>query len=232
MRKPGGLSAYAALFIISYAAVTAAFADLLISWGKTMKRMIRIASIAAVALIEPASAADLNRGLAQEDAYGPVLSWAGFYAGGHVGATLEDELLFPTPGQHLIVGFAIEETLMAGMHAGYNWQTPAGWVYGLEADLSIIDDELVADLGIFELTDYLATVRGRIGIATGGGLLYTTAGAAFLAYDDEIGDQIGDTAFGFVVGAGFARKFGRSFSLGVEGLYYSSRTSSMRAAMR
>ena len=79
----------------------------------------------------------------------------------------------------------------------------------------------MADLGIFELTNYLATVRGRIGVATGGGLLYTTAGAAFLAYDDEIGDQIGDTALGFVVGAGFERKFGQSFSLGLEGLYYS-----------
>jgi opacity protein-like surface antigen len=186
-----------------------------------MKRIICIASIAAAALTEPASAADLNRGFADEYADRPVLSWAGFYIGGHVGATLEDELLFSTPGQNLIAGFAIEEALMTGVHAGYNWRTPAGWVYGLEADLSIIDDELVADLGIFELTDYLATVRGRIGFATGVGLLYSTAGAAFLAYDDEIGEQIGETAFGFVVGAGFERKFGRNFSLGVEGLYYS-----------
>lgn len=185
-----------------------------------MKRIICIASI-AVALTESAFAADLNRDFAEQDAYRPALSWGGFYAGGHLGATLEDELLFSTPGQNLITGFAIEESLMAGVHAGYNWQTPAGWVYGLEADLSIIDDELVADLGKFKLTDYLATVRGRIGIATGGGLLYSTAGAAFLAYDDEIGEQIGDTAFGFVVGAGFERKFGRNFSLGVEGLYYS-----------
>jgi opacity protein-like surface antigen len=186
-----------------------------------MKHIISIASIAAAALTEPASAADLGRDLVDTHAYRPALSWAGFYAGGQVGATLEDELLFPTPGQRLIVGFAIEETLMAGVHAGYNWQTPAGWVYGLEADLSIIDDELVADLGIFELTDYLATIRSRIGIATGGGLLYATAGAAFIAYNDEIGDQIGDTALGFVAGAGFERKFGRHFSLGLEGLYYS-----------
>jgi opacity protein-like surface antigen len=186
-----------------------------------MKRIICIASIAAAALTEPASAADLNRGFADEYADRPVLSWAGFYIGGHVGATLEDELLFSTPGQNLIAGFAIEEALMTGAHAGYNWRTPAGWVYGLEADLSIIDDELVADLGTFELTGYLASVRGRLGIATGGGLLYTTAGAAFLSYDDEIAEQIGDAAFGFVVGAGFERKFGRNFSLGLEGLYYS-----------
>ena len=76
------------------------------------------------------------------------------------------------------------------------------------------------DVGKFELTDYLATIRSRIVIATGGGLLYTTAGAAFLAYDDEIGGQLDDTAFGLVVGAGFEHKFGAHFSLGIEGLYY------------
>jgi len=187
-----------------------------------MKRIICIASIAAAALTEPASAADLNRGFADEYADRPALSWAGFYIGGHVGATLEDEVLFSSPGQNPIAGFAIEEALMAGVHAGYNWQTPAGWVYGIEADLSIIDDELVPDVGKFELTDYLATARGRIGIATGSGLLYTTAGAAFLTYDDEIAEQLGDDdAFGLVVGAGFERKFGQHLSLGIEGLYYS-----------
>ena len=185
-----------------------------------MKRIICIASIAAAALNDPASAADLNRGFADEYADRPALSWAGFYIGGHVGATLEDEVLFSAPGQNPIAGFAIEEALMAGVHAGYNWQTPAGWVYGIEADLSIIDDELVPDVGKFELTDYLATVRGRIGIATGSGLLYTTAGAAFLTYDDDLNGQLGDDAFGIVAGAGYEHKFGSSLSLGVEGLYY------------
>jgi len=92
-----------------------------------MKRMICIASIAASALIAPASAADLNRGFADEPAYPSALSWAGFYAGGHLGATLKDEILFSAPGQNPVAGFAIGEALTAGVHAGYNWQTPAGW---------------------------------------------------------------------------------------------------------
>jgi len=90
----------------------------------------------------------------------------------------------------------------------------------------------VPDVGKFELTDYLATIRSRIVIATGGGLLYTTAGAAFLAYDDEIGGQLGDTAFGLVVGAGFEHKFGAHFSLGIEGLYYNLSSASACAAKR
>jgi outer membrane immunogenic protein len=186
-----------------------------------MKRIIGVASIAATALIEPAFGADLGRGLEDGDAYRPAVSWAGFYAGGHLGMTLRDEILFSASGLSATAGFAIDEALTAGVYAGYLWQTPARWVYGLEADLSMIDDELVPDVGKFELTDYLATVRGRVGIATGSGLLYTTAGAAFLTYDDEIGRQLGDRAFGFVVGAGFEHKFNGNFSLGVEGLYYS-----------
>lgn len=186
-----------------------------------MKRIICVAAIAAAALIGPASAADLNGGLTDPHADRPAISWAGFYAGGHVGATLDNALLFSVPGQNLTTGFAVDEALMGGMHAGYNWQTPGGWVYGLEADVSVIDDELVSDIGTFEVTGHLATLRGRIGMATGGTLLYTTAGAAFLAYDDEIGEQIGDDAVGFVVGAGLEHKFTPRLSLGIEGLYHS-----------
>lgn len=186
-----------------------------------MKRIICIAALAAAVLVGPTSAADLDGGLADPYAERPAISWAGFYAGGHVGATLDDEILFSTPGQKLATGFALDEALTAGLHAGYNWQTPGGWVYGLEADISVIDDELVSDIGTFELTGYLATLRGRIGIAAGSTLVYTTAGAAFLAYDDEIGEQIGDDAVGLVVGAGLEHQFGAWLSLGVEGLYYS-----------
>jgi outer membrane immunogenic protein len=184
-----------------------------------MKRISCMAVIAAATSIEPASAADLNGSFADPHVDRPALSWAGFYAGGHVGATLDNELLFSIPGQKL--GFAVDEALMGGLHAGYNWQTSAGWVYGIEADVSIIDDELVSDIATFEVTGHWATVRGRIGMATSGTLLYTTAGAAFLAYDDEIGEQIGDDTVGFVVGAGLEHKFTPRLSLGIEGLYHS-----------
>jgi opacity protein-like surface antigen len=184
-----------------------------------MKRIICMAAIAAATSIEPASATDLNGSIADPHTDRPTISWAGFYTGGHVGATLENELLFSVPGQKL--GFAVDEALVGGLHAGYNWQTPGGWVYGLEADVGVIDDELVADLGTFEVTGHLATIRGRIGMATGSTLLYTTAGAAFLVYDDEIGEQIGDDTVGLVVGAGLEHKFTPRLSLGVEGLYHS-----------
>lgn len=187
--------------------------------GETMNRTLCIAFTAIVALTGPASAADLNRdGLKDEGSYMPAISWAGFYAGGHVGVTLADELEFTAKDESAELD--IDEALIAGVHVGYNWQTPSRWVYGIEADLDIIDDQLEADGSQFDVTEYLATVRGRIGVAMGHSLLYTTAGVALLAFDDDVANQLDDTAFGFVAGAGFEHKLSRNFSLGVEGLYY------------
>lgn len=193
-----------------------------------MKRLVCTALIAIAVVTGSANAADLDRGGSKDEfPYAPATSWAGFYAGGHVGVTLDDEVLFSSAaGGNFLAGFGTDEALMAGVHIGYAWQTPSNWVYGIEADLGIIDDELVVNELVaenelkFELTDYLTTVRGRLGIANGDSLLYATAGVAFLSYDDEAAEQLGDTAFGLVVGAGYERKFGRNFSLGVEGLYY------------
>ena len=97
---------------------------------------------------------------------------------------------------------------------------PAGWVYGVEADVGVIDNELVSAIGTFEVTGHLATLRGRVGLANGGTLLYTTAGAGFLDYDDKIEEQVGDDTVGLVVGAGLEHTFTPRLILGIEGLYY------------
>jgi len=106
---------------------------------------------------------------------------------------------------------------MAGIHIGYNWQTPSNWVYGIEADLGIVNDEIEDE----DVTDYLATIRGRLGYAFGNSLIYGTAGVAFVGYGDDLQDAgSDDTAVGFVVGGGVEHKLSNNFSLGVEGLYY------------
>ena len=72
-----------------------------------------------------------------------------------------------------------DTNLLAGTHIGYNWQ----WhhtVLGVEGDYSANDN----------LDDYLASIRGRLGWATGNYLLYGTAGVAFAGRggdDDAIG---------------------------------------------
>ncbi len=57
---------------------------------------------------------------------------------------------------------------IAGTHIGYNWQR-GSTVFGIEADAGFKDST----------DDYLASVRGRLGIASQRILLYGTAGVAF-----------------------------------------------------
>jgi outer membrane immunogenic protein len=92
-------------------------------------------------------------------------------------------------------------------------------VYGIEADLGIVNDD-VEDPDI-DVTDYLATIRGRLGYAYGNSLIYGTAGVAFVGYSDDLQDRGSEeAAVGFVVGGGIEHKLSSNFSLGVEGLYY------------
>ena len=100
-----------------------------------------------------------------------------------------------------------ETTWLAGLHVGYNWQKPSGFVWGLEGDVSFADD-----------IDYLASIRGRLGYAAGATLFYATGGWAFLGVEDYFGDD--ETLNGWVAGLGIEHKLRQNVSLGLEGLYY------------
>jgi opacity protein-like surface antigen len=67
-----------------------------------------------------------------------------------------------------------DNKLLAGTHFGYNWQT-GSTVYGFEADAAFKDN----------IDDYLASLRGRIGLASNRVLLYATAGVAFAGGGDN-----------------------------------------------
>jgi outer membrane immunogenic protein len=146
----------------------------------------------------------------------PTNIWAGFYLGGHLGGTFDDELDF---GDGDVAD--VDEALAGGIHAGYNWQRGANLVYGLEVDLDAIGDEVD---GIDPVTSYVSTLRGRLGYAYGNTLFYGTGGLALLGFDDDLSDALGgdldDPSVGWVAGAGVEHKFSPRWSLGVEGLYY------------
>jgi outer membrane immunogenic protein len=185
---------------------------------KVLKSALLGATILVGATVA-ASAADVyERGGSYKDtpAYVPVSTWAGFYAGIHAGSTFDDK--FEVEGFEL--GEA-EEAFVGGVQVGYNWQRNSPWVFGVEASLSFLDDE--------DVTDYLATFRGRLGYAFDRTLVYGTGGIAFLGYNEDLrvpdgdGDlfDFDDTAVGFVVGAGIDHKLSDRVSIGLEGLYYS-----------
>jgi outer membrane immunogenic protein len=161
------------------------------------------------------NAADIYEGggsLKDDVVYTPPMTWAGFYVGGHLGGGFEDDYCYHELEQEKI---DIKEKdcedgdtfFLGGVHAGYNWQKDGPWIFGVEADISFGDD-----------IDYLASIRGRLGVAYDALLIYATGGAAFIGVEDFSGDSHNDT--GWVAGLGADYKVAQNMSVGLEGLYY------------
>lgn len=172
---------------------------------------LKIALLGATFLISAsaAQAADLGRGgsLKDEPVYEPIISWTGFYLGGHLGGTFGDSIDYvglPTDD--------LDSAFVGGVQVGYNAQVSGNLVLGIEADLSASGADY---------TDGLASIRGRIGLAAGRTLFYATGGVAFLAWDDDVTVNAPDTTTGWVAGLGVDYKLTQNLSFGVEGLYYS-----------
>lgn len=165
--------------------------------------------------------------------------WSGFYAGVHLGYgeaeydgffdALEEPPARTAYANDLNLGGAI-----GGVHLGYNWQRH-NIVYGLEAHISataIKDTATDADIttgdSIEGEIDYLASIRGRLGLVNNQTYVYATAGlayadASYTAIDNN-GASTGKVEFedtGYVVGAGFEKMLSpEGLRLKIEGLYY------------
>ncbi|MGF1619389.1 MAG: outer membrane protein [Rhodomicrobiaceae bacterium] len=143
-----------------------------------------------------ANAADVYEpaegGYKDDAVYYPSITWTGFYFGGHAGVAFDD-------------ADDSDEVFAGGIQIGYNWQKHGPWVFGVEADYSFIDAELV---------DYMASIRGRVGYAFDNLLVYGTGGIAFTE-QDFLGDLVGWTA-----GLGMDYKLTQNISVGAETLYY------------
>lgn len=149
-----------------------------------------------------ASAADIynkDRG-SYKDApaeYLPAITWTGLYFGINAGGSFNDD------GN----GSGDDTVFIGGIHLGYNWQRNSPLVLGVEGDVDFSDN-----------IDYLATIRGRIGVATGPTLFYATGGVAFLGFNNDFSSD--DSLTGWVAGGGIEHKLRQNVSIGVKGLYY------------
>ena len=183
-------------------------------------KVLKSALLGATFLIGAAAAAnaadvyDRKGSFKDEPAYVSPTTWAGFYAGIHAGSSFGDELTLTYDGFAPDDKYDVDSAFLAGVHVGYNWQKSANWVFGVEAALSVLNDELQE----IELTDYLASIRGRVGYAMGNSLLYGTAGVAFLGHSDDYVDVVDadDVAVGFVVGGGLEHKLTSNLSLALQ----------------
>ena len=152
------------------------------SWEFVLGR----AAVTTLALGGPAAATDLK--LPVKAPYlQPLFDWTGFYIGAHAGfgrgtssAALADPLVSTTS--------STVSGMIGGVQAGYNLRLSSGLLLGIESDLTFpnyITSNSVVNLlatprtDFNEQWDYVGTVRGRIGYASGPWLAYATGGFAY-----------------------------------------------------
>jgi outer membrane immunogenic protein len=201
-----------------------------------LRRVVKSAAVGLCALLTTAAvAADLGSRGSVKDAPVPGASrWAGFYLGGQIGhgrafysGTFDNGDL-----EQLLLRDLDLSGLVGGVHAGYNLQK-GGLVLGIEGDFDWADlqDKTTFVDGENFVTgniQWLATVRGRLGIASDRALIYATAGVAFMAAkytSGEVGEPAGPGTLdfanaGFVVGGGAEYALTDRISLRLQGLYY------------
>jgi outer membrane immunogenic protein len=224
-----------------------------------LSKFIAAGAVASAQLISPltARAADLVKAPTA-----PVYNWTGCYIGVNAGggASGSDFTTNVGPGGHLSggdigsggtvgvagTGSANDSSYMAGGQTGCNWQTGT-LVLGLEGDVDyfhshpgfINDTAMLSDTSPFTIsqrltTDYLATIRPRIGVAADRNLGYVTGGVAFTNanYTQNYFDQEtpapgagGLTAskmlVGWTVGAGWEYAWSEHWTLKFEYLFTS-----------
>ncbi|SFR37325.1 outer membrane immunogenic protein [Yoonia tamlensis] len=200
---------------------------------------------ASVLLVQPAFAGSLAEPIVETAVVAPqaaaVTDWSGAYAGGTLGGVSGSSLFCEdgyddtcegNPSDRDLPMPAPEGTIF-GLTAGYNWQR-GNLVYGVEADISKASAEGGAEstidygCGIGECrTDILAaaTLRGRVGYATGQWLPYATAGVG--ALEVEVGFPEFDPATMNtarvttpVAGLGVEYMMNSGLSLKAEALYF------------
>ena len=206
-------------------------------------RRITIAALPLLALAATASAADLARRpsyIAPSLVHAPP-SWEGFYVGGNIGggwAHVPADFsttgpVFGTADNHM-TGFA------GGAQLGYNWQR-GPLVLGAETDFQFtnikgsLSTSCAATLcGVSQAASYdqkvpwFGTVRGRVGYAQDGWLLYATGGYAYARLETDASASAGalmatlsqkEFRNGWTAGGGIEVALNPHWSLKAEYLY-------------
>jgi outer membrane immunogenic protein len=219
------------------------------SRGIAMFRRLVLSAVSGVAFASSAFAADVYSPPAVSYAplVVPVATWAGFYIGingGYGGDSSQrfhdniSSVTVPPVTQANFIGNTDITGGFGGGQVGYNFQW-GNWVLGVETDIQGSDIRGhgavttfppavgPATPGRFAVVDtnvdYFGTVRGRVGYAFGGTMVYATGGFAYggvrssFSYDDTNGftGSVGNnqTRTGWTAGAGIEYKIAPSWSL-------------------
>jgi outer membrane immunogenic protein len=181
----------------------------------------------------------------------PYVGWQGFYLGANIGVArlnASATMIDPSYGYYGPCGGSYyggpsscttsDTGLAAGVVGGYDWQSRY-FVYGVAADWTWTNlKHTVSGVSLSDgyggsyqaNVDWLASFRGRMGLAVDDTLVYVTGGVALGHLKDHLtsGISIGsnsyvslnETKVGWVAGVGVEHKFDPHWSIKGEFLYY------------
>ena len=209
-----------------------------------------LATAASIALMGSAYAADMGVPMkAPPPAPIPYTNWQGFYIGGLVGVGRSNMQVNSFAngwqskttsicGSYGAQSCADDSTAaIAGVEVGYDWQSRY-FVYGVAADWTWTglkrDRSFASGASIWthsSKVEWLASFRGRMGLAVDDTLVYFTGGLALGQvkvsgqFADSGGVEVGPlniskTQAGWVAGLGVEHKFNQNWSVKAEYLYY------------
>jgi len=210
---------------------------------KTLKQTL-LASAGVIVVTGSVYAADLPLKAAGPMMV-PVSNWTGPYIGAHVGAAGYQNTC--APGGGVNSGYACAQSdpdtgrdigFVGGVQAGYDWQDRY-FVYGVAADWSWTNLKTTTwgnsgSVSHTSKVSWLASFRGRAGLAVDTTLVYVTGGAALGRFKHEglvgVGKSanfaFSDTLVGWVAGVGVEHRFNRNWSVALEYLHYDFGTDS------
>jgi outer membrane immunogenic protein len=207
-------------------------------------RRYLLLTVSATAISTSAMAADLRMPVKAPPPVAAPWSWAGFYIGVHAGVAWNHAAFTDlgddggTPNR-APVGTEIWKPhragFMGGGQIGYNFQS-GNIVYGFEADFSGVANKYSASfttpvfihpVNASTQLNWMATVRGRLGVTLSPTLLYVTGGLAVAHFKDSWGTIFfptpeyvsNKTRAGWTAGAGIEHMFARNWTAKIEALY-------------
>ena len=157
----------------------------------------------------------------------PAFSWTGFYIGVNAGLgwsnsgtiNISDPILGRTS-----INTAGRSGFVGGGQIGYNWQRER-WVFGLEADIQYSSLKSGVAWAAYEWfgfnssnSQYLGTVRARVGYAFDRTLIYLTGGLAYGGLNGNWWHGTTSNA-GWTLGGGIEYAFTDNWTGRIEGLY-------------
>jgi outer membrane immunogenic protein len=200
--------------------------------GAIMKlRQVVLSAVAACALAATATSASAGESLKDRDR---PFSWTGFYMGAQVGLGISDKVEVdddPGPGTTFPVPPVWDHGgWLAGGFVGYNFQS-GSFVIGIEGDINATEisgrqDNPAGAYSLESEVNWLASARGRVGVAAGSTLYFVTGGVAWANIShtqNTVGDGPGTaskTMTGWTAGGGLEHALSKHATMRVEYRYY------------